>query len=124
MQVVPKLWDALHALQAWLHPPAPQPLVPIDDWPLLARQQTRCCFVPWLAGQVASDLLACKPRHVTLEEVAQAVHMGSASGLQQHAEHFLQNYYYVFPMDIDGHFCRMLTIFRHLVRKRLGCQVH
>lgn len=114
MQVVPKqasqLWQAI---QSWLHPYA----AAIAQWPEQAKQQSRCHFVMSLADQVAHDLMAHKPRHLPTEELIHSVADGSAGDVQHCAEHFLRNYYYLFPHEPN--YYRLLMIFRQLVQKKL-----
>ena len=115
MQAVPKqvatLWQTF---QSWLHPPVQ---VPMSDWPSIAGSRSRCEFVTWLAAEVASDLLANKPRHLPMEALTDSVWTCESSNMQQRAEHFLRNYYYIYPCD--PHFPRVLRIFRHLIQKKL-----
>ena len=115
MQVVPKQVSTLwQTFQSWLHPPAPTPM---SDWRHLASKQSRCAFVTWLADEVAYDLLANKPRHLPMEELTDSVWTCESSNMQQRAEHFLRNYYYIYPCD--PHFPKVLRIFRHLIQKKL-----
>lgn len=115
MQVVPKqasqLWQAI---QSWLHPY----VAAIAQWPEQATKQSRCRFVVALADQVAHDLMAHKPRHLTIEDLGRSVADGSAGDVQHCAEHFLRNQYYLFPQD--PHYYRLLLIFRHQVQKKLA----
>lgn len=115
MQVVPKqasqLWQAI---QSWLNPY----VAAMAKWPEQAKKQPRCRFVVALADEVAHDLMAHKPRHMTTEELAGSVADGSSGDVQHCAEHFLRNYYYLYPHE--PHYYRLLIIFRHLVKKKLA----
>lgn len=123
MQVVKQVSGLWQTLQTWLHPATTPVSVPMSDWWDIARRQSRCAFVVWLAEEVARDLRVSKPRNLSVEALAQSVWTCESSGLQQRAEHFLKNFYYCYP-STDPHYFDLLRIFRHLVQKKLRPELH
>jgi len=106
------LWDRF---LSWLDPPA----IMTGKWREQALCRSRCGFVVWLADQVASDLLANRSWHVSIDELVQAVDQSMASELQHDAERFIEKHYFTPYPATSPQFYRTLLIFRHCIQKRL-----
>jgi len=95
---------------------------PVEDvpkkWTEWAQKLPKSAFIIWIAGCVTNDLLEHKPRHVTYEQLLDAVDDSATGFLQHHAEKFIENYYFGF-LSFNPQKDRLISIFRKIIKRKI-----